>query len=103
MIGLVRISIALDRRNTASAVKRSDVSRREDGALQITITPSEDAESGESADISLEAWAAEQELKFLSKRLGQTVMIFSTQSGECWGKGCGKAKHCKVPEAEEEG
>jgi len=84
MIGIARMAIALDRRNTASAVAGVSVSRREDGALQVSLQPSTEPGTGEPVDISLETWAAQQELKFLSRRVGQPVMLFSAALGESW-------------------
>jgi len=85
MIALVRLGVALERRNTAGAVGAVFTSPREDGALQLKLVPGE--QSGGPADVSLEAWAAEQELKFASKSLGQQVMLDAPGIGELWGKG----------------
>ena len=74
MIAIVRMAVALDRRNTALAVESVDVSSLPDGSIELALVPSK-SEDGTSHDVSLEAWAAEQELRFMSKCIGQDVAL----------------------------
>ena len=74
MIAIVRMAVALDRRNTAVAVESVDVSPRPNGSIELALVPSKSGD-GTFLDVSLEAWAAEQELRFMSKCIGQDVVV----------------------------
>ena len=73
LCALVRVAVALDRSNTAKAVQDVSV-LQEEGSCLLVVHPHVDGE-GVVADISLELWAAQQELSFLGKALGMPVQI----------------------------
>jgi len=73
LCALVRVAVALDRSNTAKSVQGVSV-LLEDGSCLLVVHPLVDSE-GAVADISLELWAARQELDFFSKALGMPVQL----------------------------
>jgi len=73
LCALVRVAVALDRSNTAKSVQGVSV-LLEGGSCLLVVHPLVDDE-GAVADISLELWAARQELDFFGKALGMPVQL----------------------------
>jgi exopolyphosphatase/pppGpp-phosphohydrolase len=73
LCALVRVAVALDRSNTAKSVQGVSV-LLEDGSCLLVVHPLVDNE-GAVADISLELWAARQELDFFGRALGMPVQL----------------------------
>jgi len=75
MVAIIRVCIALDRRNTASAVESVQVLQDvETEACVLVATPGLNSE-GMINDISFEMWAVRQELEFFSSVLGRDFSI----------------------------
>merc|ERR1711904_202179 len=66
---LIRVAVAMDRRNTASAIESIQVLQDQEGdSCVVVATPGLDVE-GMINDISFELWAVKQELAYFSKVL----------------------------------
>jgi exopolyphosphatase/pppGpp-phosphohydrolase len=76
LVAIARVAIALDRRNTARAVASVSVLQDKD-AIVLVVTPAQDAEDADAdaEDVSLEIWAARQELPFFEKVMRRTSCI----------------------------
>jgi exopolyphosphatase/pppGpp-phosphohydrolase len=74
LVAIARVAVALDRRNTARAVASVSVLQDKD-AIVLVVTPAQLDASAEAEDVSLEIWAARQELPFFEKIMRRTSCI----------------------------
>ena len=74
LIAVARIAVALDRRNTASAVASVSVLQDKD-SIVLVVTPASGSGPENVADVGLEMWAARQELAFFEKVVKRTACI----------------------------
>lgn len=73
MTSIIRLAIALDRRNTACTVESVSVLQDGKGCV-LVVTPGIDAQ-GAIHDVSFEIWAAKQELPYFAKVFGRSASI----------------------------
>jgi len=73
MTSIIRLSIALDRRNTAFAVESVAVLQDGDGCV-LMVTPGVD-DQGNVHDVSFEIWAAKQEIPYFKKVFGRSATV----------------------------
>ena len=75
MTAILRVCVALDRRNTAAAVESIQVLQDEEGETCVLVAcPGVDCD-GAINDISFELWAVRQELPFLKKILKRAFSV----------------------------
>ena len=86
LIAVARIAVALDRRNTASAVASVSVLPDKD-SIVLVVTPARGSGPEDVADVGLEMWAARQELPFFEKVLKRTCCIVEGNAQQQQGDG----------------
>ena len=91
LIAVARIAVALDRRNTASAVASVSVLQDKE-SIVLVVTPASGSGPENVADVGLEMWAARQELAFFEKVVKRTACIVegnaSQQQGDNGAAAC---------------
>ncbi|QDZ18932.1 exopolyphosphatase [Chloropicon primus] len=82
MTGIMRVCIALDRRNTASAVESIQVLHDEEGESCVLVAEPGVNSAGVVHDITFELWAVKQELDYFASTVGRAFTVVEGDRAE---------------------
>eukprot|EP00271_Cylindrocystis_brebissonii_P013820 TRINITY_DN3413_c0_g1_i7.p1 TRINITY_DN3413_c0_g1~~TRINITY_DN3413_c0_g1_i7.p1 ORF type:complete len:158 (-),score=27.38 TRINITY_DN3413_c0_g1_i7:757-1230(-) len=80
LCAIIRVAVALDRCDTG-AVETVTVLQDHDSCV-LAVTPAQDPATGRFKDVSLEVWAAQQELDFFEKTFKRRSSIMVADSAD---------------------